>query len=139
MWNLKSATVGFLSQMAVCLVGGLLIMALSLLSLGCATNQGSYNSGDKAVVDGPHGDDISRSIFYSKVAEKQRRKAENYLELAISYETVQGADSALAVHYRQLAEQSLKSAEENARFSRFHRQLAEEEFDILREEMFPQP
>ncbi len=133
----KSVTVGRSSQWAVCLIcGGLFIMALSLLSWGCATNQ---DSGDKAAVEEPHGNAISRSIFYSKAAEKQRRKAEHYLEMATSHENVQGADSALAVHYRQLAVQSLKAAEENARFSRFHRQLAEEEFEILREEMFPQP
>ena len=136
----KSVTVGRPIQGVACLIFvGLFIVALSLLSWGCATNSGSYDSGDKAVVEEPHGDAISRSIFYSKAAEKQRRKAEHYLEMAISHENVQGADSALAVHYRQLAVQSLKAAEENARFSRFHRQLMEEEFEILREEMFPQP
>ena len=129
----KSFTVGLLSQRGVRLFGGLLFIGvLSVLPWGCAT-------GDKAAVEEPHGDNISRSIFYSKAAEKQRRKAEHYLEMAISHEKVQGADSALAVHYRQLAAQSLKAAEENARFSRFHRQLAEEEFEILRQEMFPQP
>ena len=124
----------------VSLFGALLVIAvLSVSPWGCATNQGSSYSGDNADVGEPQGDDISRSIFYSKAAEKQRRKAEHYLEMAISHEAVQGSDSALAVHYRQLADQSLKSAEESARFSRYHRQLVEEKFESLREEMFPQP
>jgi len=117
----------------------LIVATLSMLPWGCATSGKPSYSENIAELEGPQGSNISRSIFYSKAAEKQRRKAEQYLERATSHAEIQGADSALVGHYRQLAKQALESAEESARLSRFHRQLMEEEFEDLRQEMFPQP
>ena len=134
------AGVGLLSRTGIHLLWSLLfVVTLSMLPWGCVTNGDPSYSENIAELEGPQGSNVSRSIFYSKEAEKQRRKAEQYLERATSHMEIQGIDSVLAVHYRQLAKQALESAEESARLSRFHRQLMEEEFEDLRQEMFPQP